>query len=309
MAAAQAKLESLRKLTDEQRAAIAAKQVDAERKDRAFLLVKSNDAEKLQVLLDVVESETRAVGGHPRWRDWKRAGRSLFQAAQEPGRSEVLAHLRGRLGYTPPPSAPATPRELSPAPPPIISAARVIAPPPREAPREAPPEAPSQPTPSEVLQAGPDVADTATVPADFGTAMRCFSDAELAELKAKATRSVVRNDALTLSEVLALVPSSVWSAWKNKAGTDLLALSEERGSNKCYAVLAKGLGLVTEVELSPLEENETVWVFTSGDVTPRRATVLRAPAGSDDEVLLQFWDGDDEAQLTPRCTVQKSEAN
>lgn len=93
----------------------------------------------------------------------------------------------------------------------------------------------------------------------------------------------------------------------NKAGKDLISLSEERGSAKSYAALARGLGLVTEQTRDMFDEGESVWVFSRGDVTPRRATVVQTAGPDDDQVLLEFWDGEGEAQLTPRCTVRKAE--
>lgn len=69
------------------------------------------------------------------------------------------------------------------------------------------------------------------------------------------------------------VPADVWSAWRNKAGKDLVALSEERGSSAAYAVLARASGIVQERRHVPLEEGDAVWVLANGELQPRRATV------------------------------------
>jgi len=56
----------------------------------------------------------------------------------------------------------------------------------------------------------------------------------------------VQNDAGSLADLLAGVPVEVWSRWQNKAGKDLVSLSQERGSSAAYAVLVRALGIVQE---------------------------------------------------------------
>ena len=63
------------------------------------------------------------------------------------------------------------------------------------------------------------------------------------KLKARALRAVVQDDFVTLGEVLNLAPVEKWSKWENKAGKDLLTLSQERGSSSAYSALARALGL------------------------------------------------------------------
>ena len=50
-----------------------------------------------------------------------------------------------------------------------------------------------------------------------------------AELKPRAFRAVAQDNVEALETVLRGVSPDVWSLWKNKAGKDLLSLSEDRG--------------------------------------------------------------------------------
>jgi len=127
------------------------------------------------------------------------------------------------------------------------------------------------------------------------------------ELRTKAFRSVVKDDTASLAEVIIdRVPVSIWSAWKNKAGKDLLTLSEERGSSAAYSLLAKALGLLKERKRESYEEREAVWVLFTGEVQPRRATVLEDTPAEADEILLEFWDGDEPASHIDRSYVLKA---
>lgn len=75
---AEAKLTELRSLTAEQRAARAAREVEAKKKKDAFLLVKKDDASSLEALL--VELTETGI----RWQDWRDyAGRTMWHCAQE----------------------------------------------------------------------------------------------------------------------------------------------------------------------------------------------------------------------------------
>merc|ERR1740121_1850536 len=125
------------------------------------------------------------------------------------------------------------------------------------------------------------------------------------KLKAKALRAVCQDDGAALAEVLETTPIDVVSSWQNRAGTDLLTLSEERGSAQAYSVLAKALGLVREMKRDEFEERETVWVFVQGDVQPRRATVLEDTPEEAETVLLEFWDGDDPPERVERSRVRR----
>ncbi|CAK9048988.1 Hypothetical protein SCF082_LOCUS27209, partial [Durusdinium trenchii] len=141
-----------------------------------------------------------------------------------------------------------------------------------------------------------------------------ISDEEAEKLKAQALRAVVQDDCPSLAKVLKEVRRSVWSRWQNRAGKDLLTLSQERGSSMVYSMLAKSLGMVKEVKRESYEERqekdkeeeeeeETVWVFANGDIQPRRATVLEDTPEESDDVLLEFWDGDDPPERVERCLV------
>uniref|UniRef100_A0A7S2MVZ7 Uncharacterized protein n=1 Tax=Alexandrium andersonii TaxID=327968 RepID=A0A7S2MVZ7_9DINO len=106
-------------------------------------------------------------------------------------------------------------------------------------------------------------------------------------------------------EVLQQTPSDVMSRWQNKAGKDLLTLSEERGSTCAYSLIAKALGMMKEMKRDSFEERESVWVFVRGDVQPRRATVLEDTPEESDDVLLEYWDDDSPAERVERCLVRR----
>jgi len=125
------------------------------------------------------------------------------------------------------------------------------------------------------------------------------------ELRSKAFRAVVQDDCDALTEVLDAVDMSVWSAWQNKAGQDLLTLSEVRQSCYTYAVLAGALGILKEYRRVSFCDAETVWVFEHGEVMPRRATVKQDTNLESETVLVEFWDGDEPSQHVDRCMVQK----
>jgi hypothetical protein len=72
------------------------------------------------------------------------------------------------------------------------------------------------------------------------------SETEEVELKAKAFKAVVKDDADALISVLEVAPRNMWENWENKAGKNLLALSQERGSTKAYSILAQSLGISEE---------------------------------------------------------------
>lgn len=124
--------------------------------------------------------------------------------------------------------------------------------------------------------------------------------------KAKALRAVVQDDWQTLADVLEYVPMDVWQKWENKAGKDLLTLSQERGSAMAYSTLAKALGLLSEMKREAFEERETVWVFLLGEVQPVRATVLEDTPEEADEILVEFWEGENtEPVHVERCMVRR----
>jgi len=126
------------------------------------------------------------------------------------------------------------------------------------------------------------------------------------ELRTKAFRAVVADDVKALAEVIVdAVPKELWSEWQNKAGKDLLTLSEERGSSGAYSLLAKALGLLKERIRETYEEREAVWVLFAGAVQPRRATVMEDTDTEANDILLEFWDDDEPASMVDRNFVLK----
>lgn len=125
------------------------------------------------------------------------------------------------------------------------------------------------------------------------------------KLKAKALRAVVQDDGVTLSELLEKTDIETIKTWQNKAGTDLLTLSEERGSGHAYSLLARKMGLLIEQKREEFKENDTVWVFIKGDVQAKRATVLEDTPAEADTILLQMWDGEVEEEHIDRSQVRR----
>jgi len=118
-------------------------------------------------------------------------------------------------------------------------------------------------------------------------------------------RAVVQNDTAKLQEVLGKVPQEVWSTWQNKAGKDLITLAQERGSSAAYAVMARAMGLIQERKHAKLEAGDSLWVMVPGDMQPRRATAVKAASEDDEEVLVEYWDGDAPPCRVPHVLVSK----
>jgi len=95
--------------------------------------------------------------------------------------------------------------------------------------------------------------------------------------KAKAMRAVVKDDCAALSEVLDSVPVALWSTWHNKAGKDLLMLSQERGSACAETVLAKALGLVREIQKEAFEERQQCVSFCMERCSQDALVLSRTP--------------------------------
>uniref|UniRef100_A0A7S1FDN8 Uncharacterized protein n=1 Tax=Noctiluca scintillans TaxID=2966 RepID=A0A7S1FDN8_NOCSC len=131
------------------------------------------------------------------------------------------------------------------------------------------------------------------------------TSADESELRTKALRAAARDDSKALTEVLAAVDVDVWSKWKNRAGQDLLSLSEARQSSDAYSLLASALGLLHELPRETFIASETVWVFVADEVMPKRATVLDDIATAEDAIQVEFWDGDVPSQKVERCRVRK----
>lgn len=129
---------------------------------------------------------------------------------------------------------------------------------------------------------------------------------EEVEWKAQAMRAVVANDAQPLEDVLKRLPVNVWSNWRNKAGKDLVTLSEERGSSAAYSILARYLGVLKEQKRQAFEDREDVWVLVHGELQPRRATIVEEVDDDAQNLLVEFWDGDEPAIYVDRSMVLKS---
>eukprot|EP00931_Biecheleriopsis_adriatica_P122022 TRINITY_DN9704_c0_g1_i1.p1 TRINITY_DN9704_c0_g1~~TRINITY_DN9704_c0_g1_i1.p1 ORF type:complete len:727 (-),score=186.97 TRINITY_DN9704_c0_g1_i1:216-2396(-) len=327
----QAKLLDLQSMTPEERAARARREEEMQRKKDAFQMVKKDDAAGLEALLDSLDESVR-------WQDWRDyAGRTLVRCAgdlraaraktvlaerikapQEQGilpfgrqrsysSSTPAAEDAGKAAVAADASAPALPGSpprvtevLSPGSP-LRTVAAVS-----EAGNAAVAEEPMSPTTQ-----GADRAARGTPPTSPPKVPEIDDDdkpplppEEEEKLKAQALRAVVQDDCDSLLEVLTRARKDVWSRWENKAGKDLLTLSQERGSSSVYSLLAKSLGMVKEVKREAYEERQTVWVFVNGDVQPRRATVLEDTPEEADEVLVEYWDGDEPPQQVDRCMVR-----
>jgi len=135
------------------------------------------------------------------------------------------------------------------------------------------------------------------------------SEAESMQLRTQAMRAVAQDDCDALLEVLDQVEKDTWTTWENKAGKDLLTLATERGSTNSYSLLARELGILQEVFRHAFEERESVWVFEAGEVQPRRATIMEDTPAEEDEILIEFWDGDDPPLHVDRCIIHKMAGN
>lgn len=278
-----AKLRELQSMTDEQRAAKASRVLEVERKRRAFAMVKRDDAQALSEFLASLEESSAWQG----WKDY--AGRTLWKCSIELRATRVQQALRPWLGM---------PHEGSTT---VASAAvsEVVEAPPI---RTATEERMHTEKPLLVATLSPKVK---TVQIQGVEAPSRPGKADDAELKTRAFRAVTSDNATVLQEVLDTVPMNVWSDWRNKAGTDLLTLAQERGATQVYSALATALGVITELPREVFEDRETVWVFFPGDVQPRRATVMEDTPEEANEVLVEFWDGDAPPMHADRCSVRK----
>jgi len=283
----EAKLALLRSLSEEQRRAKALHELSTRQKKLAYLLVKKDDADALLQLIQDLD-------GSVRWQDWRDyMGRNLWRFAVEMRAVRAQECLAPLLGMR-------SPQERKPARP--ESAARPVVE------EERPPAAPPEPAVVEEAASEPQASgsEEAQPPAESSVeALPPLTEAEEAEFKVKAFRAVVQDNTTVLLEVLGRLDISIWSKWQNKAGKDLLTLSQERGSSGAYSVLAKALGLVQEQKREAFEEREAVWIFAQGEVQPRRATVLEDTPEEADEVLVEYWDGDAPATRVERCLVRK----
>lgn len=169
--------------------------------------------------------------------------------------------------------------------------------------------------------AGPRITDLSTsdgspdrpldaAPSDGGLPVSpARSEAECTQLRSQAMRAVAQDDCDTLLEVLGQVEKEIWTTWENKAGKDLITLATERGSTNSYSLLARELGILQAVVRHAFEERESVWVFEAGEVQPRRATIMEDTPAEEDEILIEFWDGDDPPLHVDRCLIHKMNGN
>lgn len=299
---ADAKLQELRSMSDEQRHAKEAHKRKAKLKEQAFVLVKRDNATQLKELLDGVAAEFS-------WPDWKDyAGRTLWRCSVELRATAVQHYLAPVLGQTLPGEGAKMARRASAVSPKAVEVSadlpRFEAPPPEPSPL---PEVPSQR--EDNLETEPVVAaPVPVVPENVvvePAPVKRPSVVDESTLKPKAFRAVVQDDVEALEAALQGVSPDIWSAWRNKAGKDLLSLSEERGSTNAYRTLAKDLGLLQEMVAETYEEREAVWIFLPGEVQPLRATVLEDVPESAELILVEFWDGDDPPSQVERCLVRK----
>jgi len=327
------KLAALRSLTEEQKSANAAKKMENARKKDAFQLVKKDNVGDLQELLDNLDASVK-------WQDWRDyAGRTLLKCSQDLRSERVHPYLCERLGLNKSPENGAVRptwkdaqnrfnnRQRSNSMISVDSKEGGSKPssfqlPPQGDAAVAEATTPTGETLSLVTEDNSSPSDPSDQPSVAPTSedaveRRMFSEAELEQIKTQAFRAVARNDE-GLADLLEIVPLDIWSVWKNKAGKDLIELSQERGADLAYGVLAKALGLIQEMRRETFEEREDVWVFTPGDVQPRRATVLldqltvgeREEEGKEDPedvdmIYIQYWDGNDDPVYVDRARIRK----
>mmetsp|Transcript_82649 Transcript_82649/g.145833 ORF Transcript_82649/g.145833 Transcript_82649/m.145833 type:complete len:807 (-) Transcript_82649:13-2433(-) len=275
---AEEKLNELQSQTPEERAAKAAQAVVAEKKKEAFHFVKKDDVASLRLLIESLEEDVK-------WQDWRDySGRNLWNFALQLKATQVQDYLRIKLGLD---ASPTTSRP--------IASVKVQEEPMRK--------------PSEETRCEDDSGSEATIPPPELEAetrdLPALSASETAELKIKAFRFVVQNNIDELDAVLERLPLELWSNWENRAGKDLITLAQERGSSGAEAVLMKKLGLVQDRPKDSFEERESVWIFKPGEVQPLRATVLEDTPEELDDVLVEYWDGDDPPSRVEKCMVRK----
>lgn len=339
---AEAKLFDLRSMTPEQKAAKRAHELEIQNKKDAFVLVKKDDADGLEACLGNLDPSVRWMD----WKDyagrtlWKcandlRATRSIAYLAPILGHP-MPGERRSRPSITPA-AVPSAPREeprrvtdrrveeltaISPRSSPITQndacqAATPVNTPVHVAQVEcASPSTVEAPSQKKIASPLPSLSRLSTVTIDSVTSPTASTSSpvrlhtnggdEYADLRAKALRAVAKDDSDTLHQVLENVDMDIWSKWQNKAGKDLLTLSQERGSSLAYSVVARALGMLEELQRHSYVEREVVWVFEVGEVQPRRATVLEDTPEDREDILVEFWDGNAPPVHVERCLVRKT---
>lgn len=335
--AAEEKLKALLALTDEQKASKQLKELESMQKKEAFLHVKKNDGTALQELLDGLDPQIK-------WKDWRdHNSRTLWRFAHELKNQKVQAVLAPLIQTSKSGKEPGSSPAWSPfASPGASRAGSKDASPeagsPSDSPRASPAVSPRQDGEGSLhsitrlhrgersaprkleLGSKAGAAWPPSSPRDDqrepespnsvggGPSTTASPKAELTpeqKLKARALRAVVADDGAALIEVIESVDIELVKTWQNKAGTDLLTLSEERGSAHAYSVLARKLGILHEMKREEFKEQDTVWVFVKGDVQAQRATVLEDTPEEADTIRLQMWDGDREEEYVERCQVRR----
>jgi len=311
---AEDKLRMLRSMTEEQRAMKAARELELARKKTAFFHVKKDDVAKLKELID-------EVGEDVPWYEWRDTlGRTIWRCSQDLRAFRVQEFLK-QLGVSDQQiKAKARPQTSTE----VLQQMQHLKLWRQQQEQNQQRQQQQSEQQEESLQAQAD-ADQPTENAFVATdstkvgpplvseiigresaqSTPVMRENSVAVVKAKALRAVAQDDVVALAEIIENIPVDVWSKWENKAGKDLVTLSQERGSVSAYSQLAKALGIVKEVKRETFEEREAVWVFIRGDVQPKRATVLSDTPEEADMIPIEYWDGDEPASMVDRCSVRK----
>merc|ERR1711957_875259 len=263
--------------TPEERAAKVAKERAAEAKGQAYLLVKRDDVATLRTLIASLDEDGVV------WKNWKDfSGRSLLQCAYNLRSTKAQRFLEPLMLLTRTATAPRSERtNVS-----ISSSSQAVQPkvPDEKAPTllgsiSADSRLSSSSSRSTLAskQSGRDAEKSpekpaiATAPAPAALTLPLAAEIErrknLPQAPAQADMSMRRkipNEAELMRDAFravldSKVPKEVWGEWKNKAGKDLLSLSEERGSTAAYSYMAKALGLIKDRKRDSYEEREAVW--------------------------------------------------
>mmetsp|Transcript_18975 Transcript_18975/g.40836 ORF Transcript_18975/g.40836 Transcript_18975/m.40836 type:complete len:493 (-) Transcript_18975:48-1526(-) len=360
-------LEELLSATSEERRAKELKEIAAEKRRQAFVLVKQDDAPRLQALFDALEPEIR-------WQDWKNhEGRTLWRFAQAVGSMSVQTIMAPCLGLSER-NEDRTPnhngtnannnnnnsrskknrnrnnrrktakrssdfadspegtgninfqigeQDMSPS---VQSAGSETSASASASPRASSHsrsrlgEGATGPSAEEAFSSNFQPVITGAYSEAGSVASPTSRDspwsppqtpAESAEDKAaftKAKSAVLNNDGSALQEVLSRTDIDRVRSWKNAAGEGLLALSESRHKPEMYAILARAFGMVEERKPQAFEERQDVWVYTQGEVQPKRATILEDSPEEEDHVHIEYWDGDGDPEWIEKSRVRIREA-
>mmetsp|Transcript_78027 Transcript_78027/g.150749 ORF Transcript_78027/g.150749 Transcript_78027/m.150749 type:complete len:787 (-) Transcript_78027:147-2507(-) len=338
---AEGKLEVLKSISDEERAAQEAQREHIERKRRSFQLVKQGKALALRELLGCDGSKD---AGSKSWVQWKdHSGRTLLSYAKElrvATVQECLERMMSNDNEMAEPVEPSMPpqniiplEEISEELPTMVVTCKSQRPSlaTEDLPEGCSPQHVNQVTTPALAPWSPKSSSTkAVAKSDSEWPETCaklrdsllevknppvpeeseaasdLSAKDQESLRLQAFKAVVKDDTVTLADVLAQVPRKIWSSWQNKATKDLLTLAQERRSPASYSMMAKELGILQERKRESFEERETVWVFLPGEVQARHATVLQDTSAEATEVLVQFWDSDGPPSKVDHALVMKT---